>query len=474
MITTFVDEDSTRKRLYTAIKLLNQSLDAVESAINENGSHLRRGSYQLLTNMVRAVSDGNKSDRHMKMLFDELIQTSYKLEIQCHGAGCCFIRGFHGYASELLKSKHNIGYGELVEHNQEEEGRYNSLLMNHARPATSSELATGNLFIPPETSQLVRGAVKEAVYLAGLDGVIRLEEEQHSQVMSVELGFGYNFKVNPFKGLVGSSIAGTSSWSRTNSKVMLVDGMIEKVSELDRVLRRAYDTKIPLVLIAQGFSEEVIGTIHANNSRNSFDVMPLRLEQSLESLNMLNDIAVVCGGDVINTLKGDLLIYADFDAFPLVEQVSITKNVMTVRNDKTRKSVMTHLAYLNERRREQASDACISDISDLTTKRIQNLLSHTVKVGIPHGMMKAVSAELDNGIRSYRSVLTYGLLSSDLISDPHRLHGLSTLWQSMHRSMTGDLAVGVYVPSQMLPIAAAHAAKLAAIYFTAGGSVVAA
>ena len=78
-------------------------------------------------------------------------------------------------------------------------------------------------------------------------------------------------------------------------KVLLVDGLIEKVSELDKLLNKSFETKNTLMIVAQGFSEEVVATVWNNNNRGIFDVMLARLPQSLESLNVLNDISAVSG-----------------------------------------------------------------------------------------------------------------------------------------------------------------------------------
>ena len=172
------------------------------------------------------------------------------------------------------------------------------------------------------------------------------------------------------------------TWTRSNLKILLVDGLVDKVSELDKILSKSFETKIPLLIIAQGFSEEIIATLHSNNTRGNFDIMPVRLEQSLEALNLLNDMAVVSGCDIVSSLKGEMLTFLNYDSLPTVEKISLTNDVITIHNNKTRSNVLGHLQYLQDRRKSQEENTSISDLSDLTTKRIQNLLAHIVKISI--------------------------------------------------------------------------------------------
>jgi chaperonin GroEL (HSP60 family) len=307
-------------------------------------------------------------------------------------------------------------------------------------------------------------AVKEAIKLAGIEGNILLEEHDQANII-VELQFGYNFKVYPFKGFIPQF----GTWATSNAKVLLVDGMVEKVSELDRVLTKSFETKMPLVLIAQGFSEEVIATLHANNSRGSFNIMPIRLEQSLEALNMLNDIAVVSGCDVVSTLKGELLTYVNYDSLPVVDKVSLTEKVITIHNNSTRGNVIVHLNYLNNRRKDQAENATVSDVADLTTKRIQNLLAHIVKINIPKGSANRFKGPVDNAIRACRTAYTYGFCKPLEID----LEGLATDWKQAHNHMVSNTkdkdvsSIGLY-------LAAMYGASLAGSYFTASGAVISA
>jgi hypothetical protein len=246
-----------------------------------------------------------------------------------------------------------------------------------------------------------------------------------------------------------------------------VDGLVDKVSELDKILAKSFETKIPLMIIAQGFSEEVIATLHSNNFRNNFDIMPVRLESSLETLNLLNDIAVVSGCDIVSSLKGEMLTFVNYDSLPIIEKISLTNNVITIHNNQTRANVIGHLQYLQSRRKSQEENTSISDLSDLTTKRIQNLLAHIVKISIPKKDANKIKGKIDNAIRACRSIYTYGFCQIEKIN----IDKLSAEWKKAHCSMVNGAAVNK-IPSISFYIASTFAANIATSYFTASGAVI--
>jgi hypothetical protein len=449
----FVGKEELEFNLLKTLDKLENNLNKIELAINQNKTYLQKDSYQLLVNLM---TPENKWER---LLFSELLTMCFKLEIKCHGSSVYFLRAFSAFAREYKNNGETL-YTKLVEHNQEERERYLKLILRSCYPAKQEEV--DSFIASVAVDPVVETIVKEAVSLAGIEGNIVIEEAD-IQNNIVELQFGYNFAVDPFKGFIPQF----GTWIENNLKVLLIDGMIEKVSELDKVLLKSYETKIPLLIVAQGYSEEVIATIYTNTSRGNFNVMPIRVQQSLEALNMLNDIAVVSGCDVVSTLKGEMLTFVDYDALPLVQKATITNKVLTIENNATRNQVLAHLHYLNNRRKEQAENTSITDLADLTTKRIGNLLAHIVKIKIPKKEAEKKKAVIDNAIRACRTLYTYGLINPDDLDTKT----LDRTWSKVHKSMLA-VAKNKKVPSISFYLAAGFAANLASAYFTSSGGII--
>ncbi len=452
MYNNFIDKNRVENKFIKSLENLERDMDKVQLALSSDHNYLQKNSYQLIASLMTG------KDKCEKLLFNELLNTCFQLEIKCQGSSFYFLKAFLSFAKEYSK-KENSTYSDFVERNQREGALYLREILKICKPASPAEI--DGLVDSITQDAVIFSIIKEATALAGIEGNIVVEESELPNTI-IELQFGYNFKINSFKGFMPSF----GTWTRSNLKILLVDGLVDKVSELDKILAKSFETKIPLMIIAQGFSEEIVATLHSNNSRGNFDIMPVRLEQSLEALNVLNDIAVVSGCDIVSSLKGEMLTFVNYDSLPMVEKISLTNNVITIHNNQTRENVLGHLQYLQSRRKSQEENTSISDLSDLTTKRIQNLLAHIVKISIPKKDANKFKSKIDNAIRACRSTYTYGFCQMEKINTEK----LSIEWIRAHQSMIGG-SIASKEPSISFYLAITFAASIATSYFTASGAI---
>jgi hypothetical protein len=171
------------------------------------------------------------------------------------------------------------------------------------------------------------------------------------------------------------------------------------------------------LIVAQGFSEEVVATLKLNTDRGVFNIIPVRLQPDLEGLNILNDIAAATGGDVVSALKGDLLMFKTFDSLPVVDSVSINIETTSIQNNKTRGNVGAQIKMLLEKR-TQAN--VIEDISTLLDKRITSLLSHAVVLKLPNmaeTTEQNTRVKIDICLRTVKTLVGYGTIDFNKLVD---------------------------------------------------------
>ena len=140
----------------------------------------------------------------------------------------------------------------------------------------------------------------EAIKLGGIESKIVCEPTKNSKT-SIELKNGYNFTINPFDLFYNQK----GRWDREKVKCLIVDGFVENISEIDHLLTESNKTKNPMIIFANGFNDDVIQTLKFNFERETLDIFPVKIDIELDSINTINDIAVVCGGDIISSLKGN-------------------------------------------------------------------------------------------------------------------------------------------------------------------------
>lgn len=396
--TNFISKQIMQDEFLLSSKRLINKLDQIKTAITENGVSLQKDSYHLLTRLL------TPEQRYDKLLFSHIFKTIYQAEKLSASAGFVSLISSIKFIEEFLKSElSSVNSTELI--NLYEENSKNLLDEIQSKSKRISMDKLSKIISTITDKGPLHASIMEAIELAGMEGNIHVENSQQA-CYGVELRHGYAFRVSPYNFFLSS----LGSWESYNAKFLCIDGIIEKVSELDKIFMKSSETKIPLVLIAQGYSEEVIATIKTNNDRGVFNILPIRIEQHLENLNVLNDIAVVTGGDIVSTLKGDMLIYVDYEAIPIVEHLKCTDCELFVNNAKTRKGVAGQIKNLLDKRSNQIGVGS-QDLILLIDKRISNLISHSVVIRLPNiglAQQETVKTKIDISLRMAKTLLAYG------------------------------------------------------------------
>jgi len=260
------------------------------------------------------------------------------------------------------------------------------------------------------TDKIFAEVLVTSLETAGLEGKIYLEDGKQFAYI-VEKTQGYNFALSPQKQFLTNGL-----WEQHDVKVLLVDGIVERVSEIDRIITRAFDTKEPLVFVAKGFSEEVVATLKANFDRNNLNIIPVLVNENLESINILSDIASVCGTDIVSVMKGDMLSFVNIDELKPVQKIKLELGRITIEEIKTRDRVSKHLQNLLTKRIDNQN---IYDIADILDKRIKCLTSNTTTIRLPlldELTAQTFRAQTDICLRGTKSLLNNGLVTLKDIS----------------------------------------------------------
>lgn len=238
--------------------------------------------------------------------------------------------------------------------------------------------------------------LQQALQLAGFGGRIIIEKT-HSSTPSVELVRGYTFDLTPILALDVSFV---------KPRVVCIDGYIEEVSEIHHLLEAAAEAKEPVVLFVRGMSDDVKHTLKVNYDRGSLRVLPIAVKFDLEGMNSLNDLSVVCGCDLVSSLKGDLISGIKFHEAPHVDQVTVFKGRTVVANSSTHAAVAAHVANLRKRREDEQVD----DKGKLFDKRIKSLSPNHVVIRLPDDKDYVVCSQgIDNALRAVKSAVDFGV-----------------------------------------------------------------
>ncbi|MDA8292220.1 MAG: chaperonin GroEL [Actinomycetota bacterium] len=171
--------------------------------------------------------------------------------------------------------------------------------------------------------------IAEAIDKVGKDGVITVEESQ-TFGMEMDLVEGMRFD----KGYISPYFATDSERmeaSLEDAYVLLYGSKISAVRDLLPVLEKIMQTGKPLVVIAEDVEGEALATLVVNKIRGTFKSAAVKAPGFGERRKaMLQDIAILTGGQVVTEDVGLKLENVTLDLLGSARKVVITKDETTI------------------------------------------------------------------------------------------------------------------------------------------------
>jgi len=189
-----------------------------------------------------------------------------------------------------------------------------------------------------------------------------------------------------------------------DSHVIVIDGSISSISEINRFLETAATSRESYLIFAKGYHEEVSATLATNFLNKKLAVIPLKLGDELCSINFLGDICAISGATPITSKFGDIIDVSinDIEKRGLLRMFSYSKNKINVRSDLALENYIVNL----KRKLELESQI---DKQKLLAARISNLTSERVEVRIPKDN-KEMFEDCDDFIKTYRNIVESGII----------------------------------------------------------------
>ena len=193
-----------------------------------------------------------------------------------------------------------------------------------------------------------------------------------------------------------------------NPTVIMIEGAPETISEIDSLLRKNYESKRPIMLIARNFPEEISATLATNWIKNSLSVLPFVYGDSLSTINLAADMCAVTKSELISPHFGDVISIGvlDEDKYGSIDRciwshrgVSLYKNV----------DVSVHLRKLASRAKNADND----ELREIINERILSLSNDALEVWLPQTDLNLLE-ELDSLIKHYGGFVTSGATETPL------------------------------------------------------------
>ncbi|MDQ3178054.1 MAG: chaperonin GroEL [Actinomycetota bacterium] len=171
--------------------------------------------------------------------------------------------------------------------------------------------------------------ISDAIDKVGKDGVITVEESQ-TFGMEMDLVEGMRFD----KGYISPYFVTDTDRmevSLDDAYVLLVSSKITAVRDFVPVLEKVMQSSKPLVIIAEDIEGEALATLVVNKIRGTFKSVAIKAPGFGERRKaMLQDLAILTGGQVISEDVGLKLENVTLDLLGTAKRVIVTKDETTV------------------------------------------------------------------------------------------------------------------------------------------------
>jgi len=217
--------------------------------------------------------------------------------------------------------------------------------------------------------------------------------------MSINVGYDYDF-FRDFNNL-----------TFRNYKFVLINGYVESVGEIHHLFTNANKSKIPHVLFCYGMSEEVKHNILVNNRQGRFIVLPISLDANDEnSLNILNDIAVIHDGVIISSDMGQTISQEVRKDLPTGKKITFLKNKIYIDPVCDDRKIYSHKKFLLKRLEEAKEKHDVN--TDPIENRVKNFSSKRLNIYIPESLKRHAS---------FQRELIYGLKFLNNINKEYKI-----------------------------------------------------
>ena len=175
----------------------------------------------------------------------------------------------------------------------------------------------------------IGGMISEAIDKVGKDGVITVEESQ-TFGMEMDLGEGMRFD----KGYISPYFVtdpDRMEASLEDAYILLVSSKITAVRDMLPVLEKVMQSAKPLVIIAEDIEGEALATLVVNKIRGTFKSVAVKAPGFGDRRKaMLQDIAILTGGQVISEEVGLKLENAGLEMLGRAKKIIISKDETTI------------------------------------------------------------------------------------------------------------------------------------------------
>ena len=167
-------------------------------------------------------------------------------------------------------------------------------------------------------------------------------EESSSNKTNTKIINGYSFEpilASPY------FFNNTNEITYKNCLILIMTKEVNEIEEISEIINYAIEKRIPLVILATDYSEEVINEVLSLNFNKITNVTLLKLpEYGLHQMDVLKDLEIISKAKIVKATDE-----LSLNNLGKCEEIKITKDLVIISNNLKSESIKKHINKLKER-----------------------------------------------------------------------------------------------------------------------------
>ena len=305
-----------------------------------------------------------------------------------------------------------------------------------------------------EVGQLVADAMEKV----SNDGVITIEESK-TMLTELDLVEGMQFDRGYISAYMATDMDKMEA-TLDNPYILITDKKISNIQEILPVLEQIVQSGAKLFIIAEDVEGEALTTLIVNKLRGTFNVVAVKAPGYGDRRKaMLEDIAILTGGQVISSELGLELKDATMDQLGRAKSVKVQKeNTVIVDGEGNKEAIQARIAQIKKQIEETTSDFDREKLQERLAKLAGGVA--VIRVGAAtETEMKEAKLRLEDALAATRAAVEEGIISGGGSAYIHASKEVAKLAETLE----GDEKTGAQIVLKALEAPLFHIAANAGL-----------
>ena len=256
----------------------------------------------------------------------------------------------------------------------------------------------------------VGNMVADAMEKVSGDGVITIEESKTMQT-ELDLVEGMQFDRGYISAYMATDMDKMEA-TLENPYILITDKKISNIQEILPLLEQIVQTGAKLLIIAEDVEGEALTTLIVNKLRGTFNVVAVKAPGYGDRRKaMLEDIAILTGGEVISSELGLELKDATLEQLGRAKSVKVQKeNTVIVDGEGNKDAIQARIGQIKKQIEETTSDFDKEKLQERLAKLAGGVA--VIRVGAAtETEMKEAKLRLEDALAATRAAVEEGIIS---------------------------------------------------------------